>query len=60
MSSPLFLHQSSFSSLQLQGNKGRVELKVRTHVHESDDGQITGIEVWKKYKVGKGQVSLCR
>ena len=40
----------------MQGTKGRVELKVRTQLHETDDGKVTGIEVWKKYKVGKGQV----
>jgi hypothetical protein len=37
--------------LKRRGAKGRVELKVLTEEGKEEEGDIKGIEQWKKYKV---------
>jgi hypothetical protein len=38
-----------------QGDKKKLEVKVRVKAHPPVDG-VQGIEVWKKYKIGKKEV----
>ena len=37
--------------MKRRGAKGRVELKVLTEEGKEEEGDIKGIEQWKKYKV---------
>jgi hypothetical protein len=45
-----------------QGTKGRVEVKLRispAEGAEDEEGDVKGVEMWRKWKLGKGLVRVC-